>query len=476
MRTYTVFALFLCIIIAFVSMPLLAEEEPVSSSTLSLTQAVEQALIYNRTIDNVKKSITEAELNFRVTSKERLPKIQTSYGYTRTLNDFSINGEYQPDPESPVMTPFSITFPQDNYMWTTWFSMPLFSRVQDLSEAIARLGIDVAKVSLIQAKNELLTNVKSSYFTILRDERYIEFLEQNLKSYEEHEKLTTQFYRQGLVAKNSVMEAQVERANATQELQTARQNHVISQATLVTLMGIPDKSTVFRLSEKLEKRNFELSLEQCLEYARAHNPELVAFSFLKDQADRAITLEKAYYTPTLNLAAYYMAYGDKPGLQNTQGEGFPSSTLAAMLSINWLITDWGQKVDEARIKKIKLEQIKNNEVLSNDRISLRIRETYSQLKTAEKNLETSQLAINAARENVRLANLRYREQAATSKEVIDALTSQKRAEFNYYSALYLHNIALTRLEEAMGSETDKIVLSQKDEKKTPELTKPEDKR
>lgn len=476
MRIYTVFTLFLCIAVTITFMPILADEEPASPPTLSLSQAVEQALIYNKTIDNVKRSITEAELSYRATTKERLPKIQTNYAYTRTLTPFAIEGEYQLDPESPELTPFSMAFPQDNYTWTTWFSLPLFSRVQDLSEEIAKLGIDVAKVSLIQAKNELLTNVKSSYFTILRDERYIEFLQQNLKSYAEHEKLTTQFYRQGLVAKNSVMEAQVESANAAQELQTARQNHVISQATLVTFMGIPDKSTVFHLSEQLEKRNFELTLEQCLEYAKSHNPELVAFKFLKEQADRAITLEKANYAPTLSLAAFYMVYGDKPGLQNSQAEGFPGSTLAAMLSINWLITDWGQKVDEARIKKSKLEQIKNNEVLSNDRISLRIREAYSQLKTAEKNLETSELAINAARENVRLASLRYREQAATSKEVIDALTSQKRAEFNYYSALYMHNIALTRLEEAMGTETDKIVISQHDGKKTPEQIKPEDKR
>jgi outer membrane protein TolC len=468
--------MFLFVTMLLLSSPLRAEEEQPLQSELSLAQAIEQALTYNRTMDNVKRSITEAELTLRATGKERLPKIQTNYSYMRTLNNFSINGEYQVDPDSPEMSLFSMTFPQDNYSWTTWFTVPLWSRVQDLSEDIARLGIDVAKVSLLQAKNELLTNVKSSYYTILRDEQYTGFLEQNLKSCREHEKLTGQYFTQGLVAKNSVMEAQVESANASQELQTARQNHVISQATLVTFMGIPDKNRVFRLSEKLERRKLDMTLEQCLEYARVHNPEMVAFTFLKRQADKAIALEKASYAPTLSMSAYYMAYGDKPGLQNSQGEGFPSSTLAAMFSINWLLTDWGQKSDEAKIKKSRLEQIKNNEMLTNDRISLRIRETFSQFKTSELNLETSELAIVAAKENLRLANLRYREQAATSREVIDAMTSLKRAEFNYYSALYIQNIALTRLEEAMGSETDRIVLSQKDEKKLPDLTKPGDKR
>ena len=260
MRTYTVFTLFLLIAITITFMPILADEEPASPPTLSLSQAVEQALIYNKTIDNVKRSITEAELTFRATSKERLPKIQTNYAYTRTVTPFAIQGEYQLDPDSPADDSLLHGISSGQLHVDHWFSVPLFSRVQDLSEEIAKLGIDVAKVSLIQAKNELLTNCEIIiYFTILRDERYIEFLQQNLKSYAEHEKLTTQFYRQGLVAKNSVMEAQVESANAAQELQTARQNHVISQATLVTLWEFLTKAQSF-ISRKSWRKEILSSL------------------------------------------------------------------------------------------------------------------------------------------------------------------------------------------------------------------------
>ena len=59
------------------------------------------------------------------------------------------------------------------------------------------------------------------------------------------------------------------------------------------------------------------------------------------------------------------------------------------------------------------------------------------------------------------ANLRYREQAGHIEGSHRcSYITEKSGNLIYYSALYMHNIALTRLEEAMGSETDKIVISQ----------------
>jgi outer membrane protein len=453
---------FICLIAFHLSLPAHAQD-----NTLSLKTAEDTALVNNKTIENVKKSITEAELNYRAVTKERLPKVSTNYTYMRTFTDFVLTGDMPSDDNPNIMIPYEMTFPQDNYSWTTWLTMPLFSHAQDLSEEIAKLGIDVAKVQLLAAKNELLQNVKVSYYTILRDEKFIEFMQQNLKSFEEHEALTSKYHVQGIVAKNSVMEAQVEKANASQDLETAQLSLTVSRATLATFMALPDRERVYSLTDTLTQKPFELTLDECFEKTRKNNPELVAFSFLKMQAEKAINLEKASYNPTLGLSGYYMIYGDNPGMTSTGGSGFPNSTLAAMLSLNWLITDWGQKADEARIKKSRLEQIKNNESLTCDRLFLKVREAYAQLKTAGRNIETARLAIDAAKENVRLANLRYREQAATSKEVIDALTGQKKAEYNFHSGLFTWNLAVAKLEMAMGLDIQAIVESQKQEKKAP---------
>jgi outer membrane protein TolC len=453
----------LCAVLLFSFSPFLSRPAW-SGSPLSLEQAVAQALANNRTIDNVKMSISEARLNFKATRKERLPKLRTNYSYTRTLTDFSISGEYPSELDPSVMNRFTISFPRDNYSWTSWVHMPVLSGMQDLYEEIARLGIDVARVQLVQAQNELIANVKVTYCTLLRDEKLIELASQNLRSCEEHEKLTLRYLREGLVAKSSVMEARVERANSQLELQSSRQSKRMSHATLATLMGLADKETPLVPADTLGQRPWSLTLAQCIQFSRQHNPELVAFAYLKSQASREVKLEKSHLKPTLDFNAGFMKYGDTPGMKADPTEGLPNKTAWAALSVNWLLTDWGQKRTEAKAKKIKLAQVRNNELLAQDRVDLRIRETWTQLETARENAGTALLAIEAARENVRLARLRFAEQTATSKEVIDALTGLKRAEYSHTSALHASSVALARLEETMGTDFKRIGAGQKNDR------------
>jgi outer membrane protein len=451
--------LFFTIIIALACMPALAEAHSDIvlglTSTLSLSQAIDNALARNRTYDNVKKSLQIAEMQYRATAKERLPKLTTNYSYTRSFNDMSITAESPSLIEPGVMESFVLPFPYDNYMWNTYITMPLFTGgAQELSEAMAKLGIDASRMQLLSAKNELVKMIKYYYYTALRNEAQVLFLEQNEKSFDELALLTRKYHRQGLVARNSVLEAEVERANATQELRTARQNAAISLMALKTAMVMePDRRIA--LEDRLERKIFTLTLEDCLDRSAKNNPEIVAYTYLKGQAEKAISLEKASYNPTVNLSAYYLMYGDTPSMQPVPG--FPNANLGAMLSLNWLITDCGKKAEDAKIKRLELEQIINRERISRDNLMLNVRDFYSQMLTARENLDTCELAIVAAKENVRIARLRFREQAAQSKEVVDAITNEKKAEFNYCSALYGYNLAIANLEQAMGMDIKKIL-------------------
>jgi len=61
-------------------------------------------------------------------------------------------------------------------------------------------------------------------------------------------------------------------------------------------------------------------------------------------------------------------------------------------------------------------------------------------------------AIQEKRINFRLKQERYREQLATSTDVLDAQVLLTQAENNYYSALSDYHIAKARLERAIGKE------------------------
>jgi outer membrane protein len=59
-------------------------------------------------------------------------------------------------------------------------------------------------------------------------------------------------------------------------------------------------------------------------------------------------------------------------------------------------------------------------------------------------------AIEQAEENFRINQERYREQLATSTDVIDAQTLLTKAKSDYATALGDYNISYSKLERAMG--------------------------
>jgi outer membrane protein TolC len=62
--------------------------------------------------------------------------------------------------------------------------------------------------------------------------------------------------------------------------------------------------------------------------------------------------------------------------------------------------------------------------------------------------------VEQAKENLRITEERYREQVATSTEVIDARTLLTRTQNNYYNALNGYNLSKAALYRAIGAEAD----------------------
>jgi len=85
-----------------------------------------------------------------------------------------------------------------------------------------------------------------------------------------------------------------------------------------------------------------------------------------------------------------------------------------------------------------------------DNIRLEVKDAYLLLREAEKNIQVTRTAIAQAEENFRINEERYKQQVATSTDVLDAQTLLTRARSNYFNALSDYNISWAKLERAMG--------------------------
>ena len=120
------------------------------------------------------------------------------------------------------------------------------------------------------------------------------------------------------------------------------------------------------------------------------------------------------------------------------------------LQATWIFCDFnktGSRVSQAKSAKKAYEQrILDTENL----VRIEIKRAYLDLGVAENNIQTAKLALSQAEENLRITQLGYRREAATSTEVLDARTDLTLAEINYYQALYGYLDALAALERAIG--------------------------
>ena len=85
-----------------------------------------------------------------------------------------------------------------------------------------------------------------------------------------------------------------------------------------------------------------------------------------------------------------------------------------------------------------------------DQIALEVKNSYLYLRQSEKHIFVAKKTIEQAEENFRINEERYKEQIATSTDVIDAQTLLTKTKADYFNALSIYNIALVILERSMG--------------------------
>ncbi|NQT22824.1 MAG: TolC family protein [Candidatus Omnitrophica bacterium] len=415
------------------------------AQALTLSEAIEMALEKNPNINSMVRALRRSQYLHMAASKESLPTISTDY----TFMGF---------PRIPEMIySEEETFPltdSTSFSWGSHVKMPIYtSGALRYKKTIAKLGIDVSRMQLLEAKSDLVQEVTINYFAILRSKRYLSVAAENLIRFIEHEEMTRKYYNAKTVAKNTLLMVQVKRANAHQELIVIQKDLKIARAALNVSMGI-DIDSQFRLEDISSYRKLFFSPKECFNTATNHNPSLVAFSYLQEIAKKAIDLEKTGTLPKISATFSYYKHGKTPALAGD--DYITNDLLIGMVVAEWKVFDWFKTRDLVKAKKKEFEMIIDNRRSVADRIALDIHRSYLSMQAAENRIRVAEKEIEHAEENYRISRLRYEEQVAKSTEVNDALVLLRRAGYDYHNAFYKYNVSLAKLERVMGTNIEQV--------------------
>ncbi|MGA2515371.1 MAG: TolC family protein [Thermodesulfobacteriota bacterium] len=417
-----------------------------SQAPLTLEESIKIAMERSLAIHSAAMGVEGSEFRRKEAITNFLPQWTGQYNYTKYSYPFFIGVLTASTLQNLTPTALQQSTNSNVYNFNTTVSQPLFTGGFNLaSYRSAKLGVDVSKESLETAKRDLVLQVRIGYFTILRAEKFLAVAEQQVKNFEAQLEVTQAFFDVGIVPKNDVLLAEVNLANAKQQLVRAANDLATAKASFNILLR-REVDTPFEVVDILAHKAFPLSFDQSLEEAIRLRPEIKTAQLNIDQAKENVKIARSAFFPTISLAGNYSRTSD----WWTTESGIQSNIWTVQALATFTLWNWGNTAFKVGENRVKVKQAEDAKTQLIDSVTLEVKDDYLNMQVAERNIRTAEKSIEQAEENLRMNEERYKYQVSTQTDVVNAVTLLAQARVNYYGALSDFNVAKAQLERAMG--------------------------
>jgi len=437
-----ILAIFLCIVIILFSFTSLKAEqinERKKDETISLTlqEAIEIALKKNKEILITKEKLKEAEQSIRIARAGYFPSLDLSGNYTHLSEVPSI--ELPP----PLGGETFAMGGQDSYSFTLSLSQPLYASGRiNLGYEQAKLNYQKAKEELTCKENEIIFEVKKSFYSALLTKENLHLVEESLEQAQRHLNIVESLYQTGRVSKFDLLRAKVKVSNLKPEVIQAKNALYLSIEELANLLSLSTSSIELKGEFKFEPT--EVRLEEAVEKTLSYNSDLKSLELQEKIGEIFFRLSRLANMPSLSFVGNYQ-FNNPPEGKNEWEKDW---NINLILSVHLFDAGKSQAVASQRESQLKeinlsLEQLK-------DGIILQVKSAFWNMETAKESILAQRENIGQAKEALSIAESRYKNGTITNLEVLDTQLALTRAKVGYLKALYDYNIAKITLEKIMN--------------------------
>lgn len=388
---------------------------------LSLDDSIVMALKNNPSIQMAVADKEKAAWGIKENEAGRLPTLSLASGYSRSSGSSS---------------------PTDNFSNSARLNWSLYTggRVEGQIDQ-AKRNAESADLGVTKAKEQLKLDTTTAYYNVLQGRNVVKVNQQTVNSLAQHLKNIQAQYQVGTIAKTDVLRSEVELANAQQNLTKAQNNYDMAVANFNNVTGMPlDSETIMK--DDLTYVKYDMSLEDSIVMAQQKRPEIAQSQNNIDIAKTGIKIADSGRLPTMSVSA---------------SEGLSGADLSAQknnwsigVSASWNLFDAGATNAKVKEAKANEEKVKAGDKQLRDGIELEVRQAYLSMKEAEARIDTSQVAVSKATEDLKASQAKYYAGVGTNLDVLDAQTALTQADTNATQAAYDYNVNKAKLEKAVG--------------------------
>ncbi len=411
-----------------------------NTRTITLDQAIQMSLKNSNQLKLDNAKVEEAVGASKEARNNHLPDVKASGSYLR-LNNPSVSLKVKLGSSSsgggPAPKVNSAAYGIVNA------SLPVFSglRIKYGVEAAKYLE-QAAKLDVDNNKEEVMMNTASAFSNLFKAKEYVGLVKENLKQQQQRVIDFTNMERNGLLARNDLLKAQLQESNVELTLLEAENDLQTTYVNMDLMLGLPENTELIP-----DTSGFHIadagSLVQWEQTALNNRKDISALSYREKAATIGIKATKGEYYPGIAITGGLIAV-NVPNLLTVDN----AMNIGIGLQYNFgSLWKTGAKVAQANAR---LHQIQATEGMLSDKIRLDVTQAYQGYILSLKKIEVYNKAVAQANENYRITKNKYDNSLVTTTDLLEADVAQLQAQLSSLLSKADALVAYKKLQQTAG--------------------------
>ncbi len=408
---------------------------------LSLAECRERALAHSEELQQADNRLEQARLDRRIASTASLPKIEGSATGAYVLPDIDMMGM-----EMRM---------RGTYMAGLTLTQPIYAGGKiSAARRMARIGEEVAEEQHRMTRMDVLVEADNSYWTLVAVERKVRMLESYAAQMDTLYNQVSTAFETGMAIENDLLRIEAKRSEIRYQLQKARNGADLCRMSLCRVIGV-DNDVQPVPTDTL----FRMSAPGVLRADLTARPELRMLEQQVAIGEQQIRDARSAMLPTAGLSLGYTYYGNiKLNSMVDAGGGtyvpytqeFRDGLGLAMVAVKIPIFHWGESRKKVRKARFELQNAQLDLQKNQRLMSLEVEQAIRNVEDGYRMIQTAELALGQAEENLRVMRNRHAAQMAPLTDLMDAQSQWQQASSNLIEAQTQYRIYETEYRRAIG--------------------------
>ncbi len=425
----------------FISVTLSAQEKKL----LTLQEAVDLGLKNSKQLKSSQARIDEATAAVDEAKEKKLPSAGINGSYMHIINaDFVMKTKNNNSGGGQPTEPTKIN---DAVYGILNLALPIYNggRIRYGIES-ARFLEQAAKLDAENDKNEIIQNTIEAFANLFKANTAVMLVKENLLQSQERVKELSDQERNGLLARNDLLKAQLQSSNIELSLLDAENNRDLANLNMNLLLGLPSSTQLMLDTNGIERKNDARVLEDFIKEAQANRKDIAATDMRKKAAETNIKTIKSDYYPNVSLTGGYIA-ADVPKVFTV------TNAVNIGVGVTYNISSLWKTKSKIRQAEARVKQIEATESLLDDNIRMQVSKSYLSLLSYRKKIDVYTKAVEQAKENYRIVKNKFNNGLATTSDLLEADVAQLQANLSYTLARADAFVAYHKLLQTAGIST-----------------------